>query len=180
MGAVPVFLAVQGPGQPDAHGVALLGFGQVVAHQQKQAPHQHRDRGLHMDGPAHGRPQGQPAGQHRQHRNDPQADVLQGGAHVGPLGVLFQADVEKQIDGCHQARDTEHGKGPAGPAVWIAIEVKMGGHLLRQAAVQRQPRQDGQQADSRGEDHPFCFSFHGHWLLSGLAATAGPPPERRR
>ena len=31
--AVPVLLAVQGPGQLEAHGVALLGLGQVVAQQ---------------------------------------------------------------------------------------------------------------------------------------------------
>ena len=180
MGTVPVLRAVERPGQLDAHGVALLGLGQIVADDDEHHAHEGGRRRGHVERAAQRRAQHRRAAQHRDHRQDPIADALEHRAHVGLLGIRGQREAQKQVQRRHEQRQGEHRKRAGGIAVGLAVRAPVRGDHLRQPVVYRQPRQDRQQAHDGGQHQLDLILFHARPLLSGSAATAALPPARRR
>jgi len=69
---VPVFFAVEGPGDLDADGIVLLALGQVIADDRKQQTHKHRHDHFYPDFLAQSHRIGNGIEQIGDHRDDPQ------------------------------------------------------------------------------------------------------------
>ena len=159
VGRVPVFLAAQRPGNPDAHGAVGAAFGEIVAY-----------GGEHQSQP-HIKKAGEPEFPAQRHRVGDTADEDGGGGHYPEqqtyhffalIPVFCVAENEKQhqiMGGQQQQRLEKYGGGLAAPSV-RAVHAPMGGKLAGKPVPQKQPCGDGEKGKQRGDNQFFFVLLH--------------------
>ena len=154
MGAVPVILIIQRPGQLDAHGVALLAFGEPVANDHHHQAHQQRHEDLHVHVQAQGCTVGQAnAAHHRDHRADPEHKAHHPTIDVVRLGIHLEAAQNAYPVQRHNDRgQAEDGKRLAAPVIRLARWAKVRRHPLRQLVPQNQAHQNRQEHHNSSND----------------------------
>ena len=89
MGTIPVFFAVQGPGQFDANGIVLFAFGKVISQSNEQNTHQSRNDTADRNFNAHCRGKGDRRYNQRQYRDAPFRDQYDAAAQISAFGVII-------------------------------------------------------------------------------------------
>ena len=161
VGGIPVFLAAQCPGNPDAHGAVGAAFGEIVA-----------DGGEHQSQPRE-KKAGEPEFPPQRHRVGDAADEDgDGGDHpeqqphhfFALIPVLSVPENKKEyqiMGGQQQQRLEKYGGGLAAPSV-RAVHAPMGGKLAGKPVPQKQPCGDGEKGKQRGDNQFFfVLLYHG-------------------
>ena len=150
VGFVPVFFAVQRPGDLNTDGVILLAFGQVIADNGKHKSHKHRHDHFHPHIVTHGNDIGGGKDQVRQHRDDPKDQVQNLVGVIVFLRIGGGAKHTEPLKCQHQQWHTEYQKGLTGPAVDLTGSIPMGRELVRQLIPEDEASYD------REQDHQGC------------------------
>ena len=132
VGAVPVFFAVQRPGNLDADGVVLLAFGQIVADDDKQQTHKQGHHHIHGHIAAQRGNIGNGKEHQLQHRDDPQHQMQDFGRVVIFLGIGTGSQYAQPLESQHDKGHTKDTEGLACPTIYLTGCVPVHGDLLRQ------------------------------------------------
>ena len=167
MGAVPVVLILQRPGQLDAQRVGLLALGQPVADDHHQQTNQQRHDDLHIHVHTQSSAVHQRIHQNRDRRDDPQHQAHHLVIEIVRLGIHLEAAQGAQPLRRHQnQRHDEHANSLAAPAVHLASSVEVDRELLRQLIPQDDARQHRQQGDNGRDDQRLAIFLQHNRSLS--------------
>lgn len=134
MGLVPVFFVVQGPGELNADGVALLALGQVVSDVEEHAAQQqaHKCWGAQEGVIAQGGGVNQSRHQRGHRWADPQHQIQDLGALSVGFGIGGSTQDADPMHCFQEQGQSEYGECLAAPSVDLAVSIPMGGDFLRE------------------------------------------------